>query len=129
MNPTISIVLTVSSASEAIEAYKAITAACVPVSVSVSPVAPVQSSGCSASVRVSEEQELRDEYKSKHPLGRGFRLLREQAVLHKSNPLVYPRIKFLREAVEQLRAGTFVVTQEDNEPQVGENHADTGEYF
>jgi hypothetical protein len=134
MNPTISIVLTVSSASEAIEAYKAIVAACGPTSVTL-PLPSVQSSGCaSVPARVSEVQTLRDEYKSKHPTGKGFRLTKEQiasgAKFNSLDPVQVNRaMKCLRDAVEQLRAGTFVVTQEDSEPQVGENHPDSGEYF
>jgi hypothetical protein len=135
MNPNMFIVINVSSASEAIEAYKAIIAAQSAASSVTLPLPSVQSSGCaSAPARVSEEQTLRDEYKSKHPTGKGFRLTKEQiasgAKFNTLDPVQVGRaMKHLRDAVEQLRAGTFVVTQEDSEPQVGENHADTGEYF
>lgn len=133
MNPTISIILTVRSATEAIEAYKAIVRECGPVAtVSLSSTeerqdaedmkqaSKVQSSGCGSTPKVSEEQELREEYRSKHPKGKGFRLTREQiasGAQFKGNPeQIVKAMGYLRDAVEQLRAGTFVATQEDNEP-------------
>jgi hypothetical protein len=156
LNPTVRIVLNVSTASEAIEAYKAILAAQSSASVTLSSreerqdaedmkrfnqalASKVQSSGCSSAPRVSEEQTLREEYRKlriseQYPQGKGFRLTKEQiasgAKFNSLDPVQVDRaMKLLRDAVEQLRDGTFIVTQEDSEPQVGENHPDTGEYF
>lgn len=147
MNPTITISLTVTTAQQAIDAYWAITAACGPVaSVTVSPVqtvapAPVQpiavqssacSSACSSSASsrpTTEEQELREEYKQRHPDGRGYRPLKAHIALHKSDPIQYPKIKFLREAVAQLRAGTFVVQAEESEPEQDTSLEDGGDIY
>jgi hypothetical protein len=130
MNPNMFIVINVSSAGEAIEAYKAIIAAQSAASSVTLPLPSVQSSGCSsAPARVSEEQTLREEYRKLHPIGKGFRLTKSQAYACKANgakPLDY-----LRLAVQQMKDGTYQEPSsfEANEPQAGEDHPDSGEYF
>jgi hypothetical protein len=146
MNPNMFIVINVSSASEAIEAYKAILAAqSSATTVTLSSreerqdaedmkrfnqglASKVQSSGCSSSPRVSEEQTLRDEYRKLHPLGRGFRLTKQQTLSCKVNGA--KSIDYLRLAVQQMKDGTYQEPSfEANEPQAGEDHPDSGEYF
>jgi hypothetical protein len=128
MNPNMFIVINVSSASEAIEAYKAIIAAQSAASSVTLPLPSVQSSGCSSVPRVSEEQTLREEYRKLHPLGRGFRLTKQQSLSCKVNGA--KSIDYLRLAVQQMKDGTYQEPSfEANEPQAGEDHPDSGEYF